>query len=149
MRRAAAVDALFVMAALIVCVMCPFAYDVAFGLGELIAIFFLGSCPLLAVVTLDGASWRRVTGVSPHSPLVGGARDATTMAAVGLPLLLIGAFFSVIEVGFGGVKGSAYALWTSTAVGYLLLTAFAAQLVLVLLTSLLRRSAPAGVRRAS
>jgi hypothetical protein len=117
-----------------------FAYDVYTGLEGLLPVFFVGGVPLAVVATFDVLSWRRIRVSSNPSLARRSVGEATRLAAAGLPLLLFGALFTVIEVGVGGVKDSDFAVWTSTAVGYLILASLGAQTVLLVLTWLMRRS---------
>jgi hypothetical protein len=138
--RVAAADALMTASVLIGCVLCALVYDIATWPEGLLAAFLLASFPLALAAALDVLSWRRLTAARDPSLLRTSAGEATSLAAVGLPLLLFGALFTVIEVGVGGVKDSDLAGWTSTAVGYLLVVAVGAQALLLALTWLLRRT---------
>lgn len=144
--RAAAADALITAGVLVLCVISAFTFDLATWAGGLIPAFVLGSVPLALVTALDVMAWRRLsTSRFPSQPRRSAA-EATGLAAAGLPLLLFGTVVTAIEVGVGGVKNSDFAEWTSTAVGDLLLVGLGTQVVLLVLTLLLRRRFPAADR---
>ena len=125
--------ALTTVVAVAACLGFAFAYDVKAGLGGLIAAFLVGGVPLVAAAVLDVVLAKRAAGSDLPGP-------SATMPAVGVGLLLVGSLFTVIEVGVGGDKTNDVARWTSSTVGYLLLGAIAAQVLLVGLTWVLART---------
>lgn len=134
--RAAAAVAMFVPGALVLFVIGT-AYATAFNLGGLYGMFLLGSLPPALVIPLDVKIWRQTGGRRARSPLpVGG--DAMCCAALGLLLILVGAFFSYAEFGFRSVGEGAFPAWTSTTIGYLLMAALGGQAVLLVLTLLMK-----------
>jgi hypothetical protein len=138
---AAEAAALAPPALLIACVVCAFAYDVDVGLGGLVAAFLLALVPLTLVGFLDVLSWRALRAGRDLS-LRTAAAETSGYATAGLALLLLGSVVTVVEVGVGGEdKLNDFAVWTSTAVGYLLLSALVVQAALLVLSLLMRREA--------
>lgn len=137
LQRTASADAWLTASILIVCVGCAFAYDVHRGLGGLLPVFVLASTPLLLGAGLDVFGRRRSPRHDPAAPPAPGTEAGR--AAGGLALLVFGAVFTVIEVGVGGVKSSDFEVWTSTAVGYLLMAALGSQSLLLVLSWSIRR----------